>query len=840
MSKPISRVLSFPESSTARFELRSWGEFSLFDRHLRQDCAPRGRKARAILAYLAAQNGAWISRERLAALLWSERGEQQARGSLRQTLLELKPYTAAPGELVEIERDHVRVNPHALATDGARLETLARHADIDALAETLADADNQFYAGLDDLDPAFDEWLALERRVQHERLVALVVSAAQHGLAAGNPTAVSRLASEAQAFDETNEAVAQLGMKADHACGDPSALRRRYRRLCDALKQELGVAPSVATKGLFDELIGPERPAVASAPTAAPAEPAPEAASEPVIERVIEPAPGPSVDPVSVPAPPGPAARPRPARLTARSGLIAAGLALLAAVGGGVWYWRQHAGGDAAAPPRVAIAPFVALDADPASKALARRLQDQVTGVLEDNVVGLSVVGPLAAGPRPVDLKLSGTVSRDGGEWRVRTSLEDPRKGVTLWSRDFKRPTAEESKLQLETAVSAAEVIDDAIEARREKAARRDPRALALVLQSGEAIKSPTLMSMGEPRRLLEEAVARAPDFAAARGGLALALFGESRTHGAGERQPLLKRASEEAAAAIRLSPADAGSAYGTRYLMARTLAPNDLAAAEDILIEGSAKAPQFPYLHMFRCRFLTEVGLARDALAYCQRALALRPLASPLAYRYAEALYSLGAPQLATQAIDRAIGFHPEHMETARIQFELAAFNGSPDEARALLHRPGNVGACGCAGTEGLRAMDHFLAARKSGRPQDADRAVADMRAAVLHRQLHPRYLIFGAAALGRLDDAFAMLDLIARQPVQLLAGDPGYLFEGPSAPLQRDPRFWPLAARAGYLQYWRKRGVWPDFCRDATLPYDCRAEAARLAGAATPKAAQ
>ena len=37
-------------------------------------------------------------------------------------------------------------------------------------------------------------------------------------------------------------------------------------------------------------------------------------------------------------------------------------------------------------------------------------------------------------------------------------------------------------------------------------------------------------------------------------------------------------------------------------------------------------------------------------------------------------------------------------------------------------------------------------------------------------------------------------------------------------------------LAAKVGLLAYWEQTGVWPDFCRDPQLPYDCRAEAAKL----------
>jgi hypothetical protein len=285
----------------------------------------------------------------------------------------------------------------------------------------------------------------------------------------------------------------------------------------------------------------------------------------------------------------------------------------------------------------------------------------------------------------------------------------------------------------------------------------------------------------------------------------------------------------QEADRSIRTNPGAAGTAYMARYLMARRTPPYDLAAAENILVEGIAKAPRFAYVPMFRCRFLSEVGFVRDALPYCQRALALRPLSAPTNYRNAEAFYAVGAPELAARAIERAVRFHPEHAETRRVQFEIAAFNGRPEDASVLLHRHSEVAPCTCTPftPDGVHAMDLFLAARKSGAPQDADKAIAALQAAVAHQQLHPRDLVFGAAALGRLDTAFATLEKISRMPGPMLQGDPSFLFEGPAAPLQRDPRFWPLAEKAGYAKYWRTRGVWPDFCSDPTLPYDCKAAA-------------
>jgi hypothetical protein len=57
--------------------------------------------------------------------------------------------------------------------------------------------------------------------------------------------------------------------------------------------------------------------------------------------------------------------------------------------------------------------------------------------------------------------------------------------------------------------------------------------------------------------------------------------------------------------------------------------------------------------------------------------------------------------------------------------------------------------------------------------------------------------------------------------------------LFTPSAAPLRRDRRFMALANRLGLVDYWRASGHWPDFCAEPGLPYDCKAEAAKLARA-------
>lgn len=62
-----------------RFRFRLLGDFRLIDEADGRDHSPRSRKACALLAHLALEPDRRASRDRLVGLLWSDRGEVQAR-----------------------------------------------------------------------------------------------------------------------------------------------------------------------------------------------------------------------------------------------------------------------------------------------------------------------------------------------------------------------------------------------------------------------------------------------------------------------------------------------------------------------------------------------------------------------------------------------------------------------------------------------------------------------------------------------------------------------------------------------------------------------------------------
>src|SRR5215468_12322120 len=84
-----------------------------------------GRKERALLAFLAIPAGEARSRDKLAGLLWSDRGDSQARESLKQAVFKLRKSldVLQPSPLLA-ERDFVRLERAAVAVDVAEFEQL--------------------------------------------------------------------------------------------------------------------------------------------------------------------------------------------------------------------------------------------------------------------------------------------------------------------------------------------------------------------------------------------------------------------------------------------------------------------------------------------------------------------------------------------------------------------------------------------------------------------------------------------------------------------------------------------------------------------------------------------
>ncbi|HEY1301859.1 MAG TPA: BTAD domain-containing putative transcriptional regulator [Stellaceae bacterium] len=247
------------------------------------------KKARALLAYLAAEHGRTVSRERLADLLWPYQASEQARHSLRNCLLELRK-TLGPGLEHHLLADFSSCRLGDADVDLGRFEQLSHSrqlADLEAAADCYR---GEFLADfIVDSEP-FQEWLAAER----DRALDLVCSVLQRLIAvqdaAGQHDAAIRSARRLVSLDPLSEIGQRALIRAYARAGRRPEALRQYRSCAELLKRELGVAPDAETQALAN---GIARSGSAAAPAAAgrPAEFVARGPAPPVMSRTVERAP---------------------------------------------------------------------------------------------------------------------------------------------------------------------------------------------------------------------------------------------------------------------------------------------------------------------------------------------------------------------------------------------------------------------------------------------------------------------------------------------------------------------------------------------------------------------
>ncbi|MEZ5799033.1 MAG: hypothetical protein R3D63_17080 [Paracoccaceae bacterium] len=118
-----------------------------------RDCTPRGSKACALLAMLCQTPDRRRPRRWLEGKLWSDRGAEQASGSLRQALMELRKALGPLADRLVADRSSVALGPVTTDLDTAPAEA----------AEALRSG-REFLEGIDIVDAAFLDWLREERQ----------------------------------------------------------------------------------------------------------------------------------------------------------------------------------------------------------------------------------------------------------------------------------------------------------------------------------------------------------------------------------------------------------------------------------------------------------------------------------------------------------------------------------------------------------------------------------------------------------------------------------------------------------------------------------------------------
>ena len=219
------------------------------------------RKAQALLALLARRSGEPQSREALAAMLWPDSRETQARGNLRQTLKLLRRalLDAKPVAIIS-EGDALKLRAEAAEVDVVSFERLCQKGTSNAIERAVDLYRGDLLAGFVCPTEPFAEWISYDRTDLRERAVnALSRLVAFHEHERHWEPAI-RTAIRLLAFDPLQEHVHRLLMRLYLNQGRRGAAVDQYEKCRAVLEHDLGVEPEPETVRLYQEI---RRPAAA-------------------------------------------------------------------------------------------------------------------------------------------------------------------------------------------------------------------------------------------------------------------------------------------------------------------------------------------------------------------------------------------------------------------------------------------------------------------------------------------------------------------------------------------------------------------------------------------------
>ena len=230
----------------------------------------RGRKAMALLAYLAVEAEQRHSRASLLGLLWPEMGEAEARNNLRVVLARLRRVWKGSGvEYVESDRHTIWFSQTAVShLDVTQFQTLIaqseqhqheRRADCADCMEKLATAvalyRSDFLAGfyLEDC-PAFDEWLFVQREGLHVQMLAILAELAHFYEKVADYTLATTYTRRQLELDTLREGAHRQLMRLLTFQNQRTAALAQFQTCQRILNEELGVDPDADTLRLYQQI----------------------------------------------------------------------------------------------------------------------------------------------------------------------------------------------------------------------------------------------------------------------------------------------------------------------------------------------------------------------------------------------------------------------------------------------------------------------------------------------------------------------------------------------------------------------------------------------------------
>jgi len=557
---------------SAAFALRLLGGFEL----LAADGAPvalSSAKARALVAYLACTPGRLAERPKVASLLWGDRGEEQARASLRQTLSVLrKALEGAEREILLTPPGGLALARDALSVDVAEFETLARSSRRDDLERAIALYRGPFLDGFDARAEPFEEWASAMRTQFAESAAAALGTLISEYEAAGADQRALPFARRLVDLDPLREDAHRAAMRLYQRSGRRNEALRQYQECVAVLDADLGVEPEAKTKALYEDILARRDAAPPASPSVAP--PRPETTEQEDARPSIAILPFDSLgdDP--------------------DQGMFADGIT---------------------EDIITELSRFAGLLVIARNSAFAYK----------GRAVALGDIGS-DLGVRYV---VKGSVRKAGNRVRVTAQLIELESGRHVWAERYDRELADVFALQDELTRGIVAVLPGRIEnSEARKAVRKPPEDMAAyeLLLAGKILHHRfTGEDCGKALALLDRAIALDPDYAAAHAWKACVL-GQALGRGfLPDPKALFDGAVESAERALRL---DENEVEAHRIQAEILMVTRQLSLAERHNERALALNPNDPRLLAQKGEILTWQGAAGEALGWIRMAMRLDP----------------------------------------------------------------------------------------------------------------------------------------------------------------------------------------------------------------------
>jgi TolB-like protein/DNA-binding SARP family transcriptional activator/Tfp pilus assembly protein PilF len=768
------------------FLLRTFGGLSLESDDAPLPAGATQRRRLALLAILAGARGRGVSRDRLIALLWPDKPEEKARHALEQLVYACRRDLGR--EVFLTSGTALLLNEAVVRSDVAALEAAVREGDADQAVSLYRGTflDGIYWDGAPDLE----RWVDSERERLARAYAGALRKAAESAEAAGDSQAAAERWRQLAAHDPYDSGTALCLMRALEAAGDRAGAIQHARVHSTLLREDLDVEPDPEIAILLERL----RQEPAKQPAALPDPPPP----APVTASSAAPPPATASSPELRDSPPE-ARGPGIFRSWRRRAVLAAALTLLLSAAVATWgVSRNPLTSVAAAPASVAVLPFVDMSSGGDSEYLSDGITEELIHALSQ-VEGLRVVARtsvFAFKGKGADVRdigealnvqavLEGSVRRSGEQLRITVQLIDARNGYHLWSQVYDRRMADVFGVQEEISRSVVRTLQPALlpgsNAPLVSVATENPDAYQLYMQGRYFWNQRTEEGLYKAVDRFEEAIRLDPGYATAYSGLSDA-HNALADNGYVPSEPALTKAEAAVRTALKL---DSELAEAHTSLGHLKLHRWDWSGAEQDFRRSIELNPGYAVAYQYYAFLLAFQGRYDEAVPLIRKAQQLDPLSLAIQSNVGNVLYAAQRYPEAAEQLRFALDMDSTREETRQLLASALTELGRYDEAVAELRRV--IATAGGWHRSAVAVLGYTYA--RAGRLAEAEQVRKEIELARGDgKSLSPYYYAGFLGALGRRDEAFAMLDqALATQGSGLVAAGVSPTMH----PLRSDPRF-------------------------------------------------